>query len=510
MKVRCLHPLTVKNPYTKEWIEVPCNKCAACLCTRQGKWVQRLNQEMKFSKFNIFFTLTYDNEHLPIYRFDLHDYGNLCSPTEEQSLEFYDIIQKILTSDTKSQNLVELYNGIPYARKSDFQKFIKRLRQSVYRCKEILEPQKVLRYYAVSEFGPTSYRSHIHGILFIESQYFFDNASRFISQAWSSLDKHTNQRTSLGRIDVQGVVGDVANYVASYLGSFTDLPKILQCKAFKPWSLFSTHPPLGSHSFSRESLQSILNGETTCFTLTNPQTYEVVSLPLWRTFEATWFPRCVGYYRLSFRDRLALYGISSLFETFSDFLSFVRSQWEDIMSSHGFTFFGVLHRAFRFEEFKHCSGEVTLPKELQDAFLRQWRISNRVRLLRSKFNLSLYDYLRRLERYYENKNYQCLKSQLQFEQDFVSNSNNSLSDLLTFIDPLFYENKRSLPFDVRQEYLSQFGLSLESIDKHIFSDSNAYREMVFPYLQYVRNGKNKKLRNEYLDAHPELLKLHSL
>ena len=502
MKVHCLNPKHVKNPYTKEWIEVPCGHCAACLSGRASSWTNRIQQESFYSKYTIFFTLTYSDVFLPVFNI------SLLTDCDES----FDGVQEIIESDYQSQCLIEHYKGIPYARKREIQLFIKRLRQRIFRCKNISESETFIRYYIVSEYGPTTYRPHYHGILWTESEYFFEHSEEFISQAWTCYNKSTGERRPKGRIDVQSAKGDAAAYVAKYLNSFTYLPEVLQHKQFKPFALFSTCPPIGTHSFSRASLQSILNGETINFTLTKPETYEVVSLPLWRSFEATWFPKCVGYYSLPHRGRISMYALSSRFESFKKLLEFLCSEWQSLTSQLRLSPFPSFTQAFRLQEYAKCEvrSQSDIPLSLQNTLLRQWRISNRVRLLRSKFNMSLYDYVSALERYYSNKDYQCLKAQLQFEVDFVSASSDNLPYLLTFIDPLFYENRRALTHHVRMDYLSQFHLSLESLPKYLFTNSPYYSEQKFKYLEYIRIGKNKKLRNEYLESHPELLKLHSL
>lgn len=501
MNISCLNPKTIRNPYTKEFVQVPCGHCDVCYQRHSDSWVSRIKQEMQFSKFNLFITLTYDDSHLPIVEPSLSSVG----------LEYFDEVQSILETDLPSVRLVSHYNGIPYARVKDFQLFIKRLRQSLFRCKFISESESLLRYYAVSEFGPTTYRPHFHAVLFSESEYFACHAYDFISKAWSDYDKSTDTRTLIGRVDVQGVLGDAANYVAQYLHCITNLPQVLQHRLFKPFHLMSRRPPIGSHSFSDSSLRAILDGKTCCFTIEKYDTYEVVNIPLWRSFEAAWLPKCVGYYRLSFRGRYALYGVSSVFETFENFKSWFCSEWSLIISEHNDTLFGSLNSALRLsEEYGHFEFCGSLPLSLLNSLLRIWRLSNRVRLLRSKFNMSLHDYVSSIVRYYENKDYQCLKSQLVFEENFSKDNPRDLGYLLTLIDPLFYENKRSLSFDVRLSYLSQFGLSLETIDSFIFSDSSYFRRMVGSYLEYVRNGRCKRLRNEYLEQHPELLKLHQI
>lgn len=102
----------------KSGLIVPCGKCPACLANQRQEWVFRLKQEYLDSKFSIFVTLTYDNEHLP---------------------------------DNMSVN------------KTDVQLFHKRLRKYF--------PPGDLRYYVVSEYGDHTQRPHYHGLYFFKSVY---------------------------------------------------------------------------------------------------------------------------------------------------------------------------------------------------------------------------------------------------------------------------------------------------------------------------------------------------
>lgn len=70
--MRCITPLTVKNPkfqkmpWLESHIEVPCGKCPACRRRRSAAWCFRLLQEERHCVSSHFVTLTYDVEHLPV------------------------------------------------------------------------------------------------------------------------------------------------------------------------------------------------------------------------------------------------------------------------------------------------------------------------------------------------------------------------------------------------------------------------------------------------------------
>ena len=111
-------------------------------------------------------------------------------------------------------------NRIPYICNRDLDLFLKRLR-GYY-------PDEKLRYYAVSEYGPTSYRPHWHLLLFSNSDRFSETVLENVSKAWS-----------YGRCDASLSRGFAAPYVASYVNSFVALPyfyiqmpKVVRPKSF--------------------------------------------------------------------------------------------------------------------------------------------------------------------------------------------------------------------------------------------------------------------------------------
>lgn len=138
-------------------IPVPCGRCPQCKRRRVSQWVFRLLQEELVSISSFFVTLTYDTEYLP-----LND------------------------------------RGFPTLIKSDFQKFMKRLRRAH------VVGHKPIKYYACGEYGSKNRRPHYHAIL-------FNSDLDKIHDAWPFGSVH---------------VGDVSNnsiaYVAKYIQKGTN------------------------------------------------------------------------------------------------------------------------------------------------------------------------------------------------------------------------------------------------------------------------------------------------
>lgn len=115
--MKCDSPFYVLPAGATERVPVPCNRCPPCKINRVNSWVFRLLQEEKLHAHAHFVTFTYDTHCVPI------------SP-----------------------------NGFMTLKKSDFQDYMKRLRN--------LCPGQTLKYYAVGEYGTKNSRPHYHAIIF--------------------------------------------------------------------------------------------------------------------------------------------------------------------------------------------------------------------------------------------------------------------------------------------------------------------------------------------------------
>ena len=100
----CLNPIYLEKLQNF----VPCRKCSECKMSRAREWAVRLYSELKTTEKSCFITLTYSDENNPI-----------------------------------------------ILKKSDFQKFIKRLRKDYD-----------IKYFACGEYGDKKLRPHFHAILF--------------------------------------------------------------------------------------------------------------------------------------------------------------------------------------------------------------------------------------------------------------------------------------------------------------------------------------------------------
>lgn len=259
---RCQNPRMVVNKYTHEPVVVSCGSCPSCILRRSGIQTNLLTSYSAQFRYVYFVTLTYAPCFLPTLEVsvvetctddiadvsvvpDINDldardpntylFGfrsvprsasvKLKNSTVERTFKDPDVMfsysmtpKELLFILNKVKHNVP--NRIPYVYNRDLDLFLKRLR-SYYLDEK-------LRYYAVSEYGPTSFRPHWHLLLFSNSERFSQTVLENVSKAWS-----------YGRCDASLSRGFAAPYVASYVNSFvslpdfyTQMPKVVRPKSF--------------------------------------------------------------------------------------------------------------------------------------------------------------------------------------------------------------------------------------------------------------------------------------
>ena len=216
---RCQHPRTVVNKYTHEPVVVPCGSCPSCILRRSAIQTNLLTTYSAQFRYVYFVTLTYAPCFLPTFEVSVIesctediadvpcvpnindlDAGDpntylfgFCSVPRTASVKLKNSTVERTFKDPeirfsypmKPKDLLSILgkinhnipNRIPYVCNRDLDLFLKRLR-SYY-------PDEKLRYYAVSEYGPTSFRPHWHLLLFSNSERFSQTVCENVSKAWS-------------------------------------------------------------------------------------------------------------------------------------------------------------------------------------------------------------------------------------------------------------------------------------------------------------------------------------
>lgn len=218
----CLSPVYIDDPDEFAWnsycreqgdssrikkIAVPCGHCASCVYSSAQEWRVRLNEEFEHSYNAVFITLTYNDDSLPL-------------------------------------SVGTTFGGdrvvVPSVCKRDVQLFLKRLRSHY----EKFFGKSDLRYYIVSEYGPTTLRPHYHGLLFNCNGFDPRNQKSLCRLSELIADKWDN-----GYVRVDLVNPARVGYVTKYICSTMDLPS----EYTKPFRLMSLRPAIGVSYLDKDS-----------------------------------------------------------------------------------------------------------------------------------------------------------------------------------------------------------------------------------------------------------------
>lgn len=301
----CLHPQVVFNKYTRETLYVPCGKCAACLNSRAKRWIDKMNQEANCWKYTFSLYLDYDEENVPYYQI-VGDYLVEQNPRFFKHFQFEDICIPIfelkLDKDYEFEYVYNRLNdtyGIPHVSVRDIQTFKKRLNKYLY--KHVTGHYQNFRSCIASEFGPSTFRGHYHGVIFFNDDRIAKEIGTAVAACWkfghSTCEPPKNSK------------GAVVQYVTQYLARPTDLPAVYAHSKIRPFFLTSRHPPIGSLFQSSEEVLKIFN-DGSCERVQRVVREGKVSLesvPLSPSFKARLFPKCPRYSTISDSCRIELY-----------------------------------------------------------------------------------------------------------------------------------------------------------------------------------------------------------
>ena len=351
----CLNPRKVYNPSLHGWMYCSCDKCTACLNQKATILSNRVRAEIEQHKYSVFFTLTYDNEHLPKYEVfqdknDAIQYRPIGRLVDDSSsdmlssscpLNYYKNYEKIYTFDESTPvPTIENYENIYHfgvVSKKDVQNFLKRLRWRISKIPNITKDESKIRYYISSEYGPSTYRPHYHGILFFDSKKILDKIKSLIVMSWGKYERQQGERNrfkfrpfarpSLTSDYIKLCDPNTAYYVASYVAGNDNLPQVLQLRETKPFHVQSKNPVIGSYQVDKQEILEYINRGTYTTTkqVFDDKTgqFNDVVVPLSETSLSSIFRKCVGYSTLTNDVKQQLYSFySKYFEEWKNYLTY--------------------------------------------------------------------------------------------------------------------------------------------------------------------------------------------
>lgn len=478
--LNCLSPRKVYNKYLNETVYVSCGCCAACRKRKAQKWVSLLEQEKQMHPYAFFVTLTYDNLHLPLLYPDLSidneqiktgifdKETRFVSDKDNINIRFKDFVFSEKKDITYFHRVYKLYNGIPYASKKDVQDFNKRLNKYLY--EKFTFKFKNFRFFAVSEFGSTTFRPHIHGVYYVDDPRAAQHFAEAVYKCWKK------KSLSLGRCDCQLVRGAATNYVAQYLNEFFNYPSFYLAREIRPFYLCSRRPFIGSNQQSDAYFEKTFSSGVTKEIIpstTNKTSF--VAVPLQRFVENKLYPRFSFFDRVTDSLRIRIYSLTARVlgkefafnptkECVNVFIKNVRSA----LSCHLFEkdLFDYLNDLINRDDDDRLADE---------RLKRLYYISRNFLLNCKRFAISSYCYLKRIVEYYKRKESEKLKRFYELQQEFLNDLSNSLDDLFPAYSELSYAS----------------GVPLEQ--------SRLFRDLQFDSKVYLEKKTKSHFKNAYFD-----------
>lgn len=328
----CENPQRVYNRYIGEYVHVPCRSCRCCLSAIAQDKANRIVRESENNKYNFFFTLTFDSEHMPLGHFDSFyvDDENKWNVVFRKST--FDCLKRERVFDDTLYSMpiddayfrsprhfpwdklgFDKYSVFSVADKVGFQKFLKRLRKKISKLPGYDKEKDSIRYVVVNEFGPKTLRAHLHGILSTNSEHVARVLPLLVRSCWSACRKISASKYEYvgfckpKRIEVKRISGkDAQEYVAKYIAGNYDLPKVLHAKPFSSFALWSRNPCYGLKEIDKENAKIIF--DTACVTerVLNVRTKEFVNVLIPDVLFRNYFRKCRCYSTSSFDYRVAV------------------------------------------------------------------------------------------------------------------------------------------------------------------------------------------------------------
>ena len=186
----------------------PCGQCLFCRINRKREWIGRLLLEAASHETNQFWTLTYEDESLPI-----------CLPPGKPRLDSGkgDVSELRRCAELGA---VAAQGGTLF--KPDLQAFFKRFRKSY----------GVLRYYAVGEYGTLRGRPHYHVLAFGVQ---VDRAT--LRSIWGH-----------GEVHIGDVESASINYCVEYALKSEKSEDLISLRRHPEFAVMSTVPAIGSYA----------------------------------------------------------------------------------------------------------------------------------------------------------------------------------------------------------------------------------------------------------------------
>lgn len=244
---RCEHPAHVRNKYTGQVVEVPCGTCNTCLLNKVNKNMLLCSIEESYHRYTYFVTLTYNEENVPIMKYQFVEnvgdanlynfYIDTPRLKRDGQLLFSDYhTEKYLNNLAVKTKLGK--GRLTFLCYEDLQLYIKRVRKRL----AALSPSPV-RYYAVGEYGPKTFRCHWHILFYLDDERQAQNIIQICSDCWK-----------FGFVDVSASLHSSASYLAGYVNNYSCVPRLFAHRGIRPKPFHSFHFGLSPFQADKEKI----------------------------------------------------------------------------------------------------------------------------------------------------------------------------------------------------------------------------------------------------------------
>lgn len=475
----CYHPVRIsKNGIT---YYVPCGKCNGCLLNKANSWSFRLGDEIENSSHSIFFTLTYDNFHVPKMQCFKHDdlFYWCSAPNNYRFNGNIDVLRDPVDfySPYNLHAPIKNYfdeNVIAVCDKRDIQLWLKLLRKSIYEKFNI--PSGSFRYYIISEYGPGKdanhgkYRPHYHGIIFPASKEIADALMHgMLFESWKMCDKGLFEQYT------KYCDSGTRHYVTEYITGSTFLPSLLrEQKEVQPFRLVSKQNGIigSNHLVRSEVSKNIERGiDEYSKRISRIERNYIFCYP--KALTNSLFPKCGRYSLLSFNGLLRIY----------EYLYNVRAVGIEISS----VFAGFSELSIQdYSASKAC---------LKVCDMLHW---------------TPYHYVEVLDEFYYRKAQSALRYQYDFQQQNIDNPYLCLSWYFNLLDYLNdSDSNENYPLsserfnDSRRWFLSSFGISVFDYNAYLAACDNS--DYVKECDDIIENADKSKKVNSLVGISPDIV-----
>lgn len=446
----CLHPKRIFNPYSKEWMSVPCGKCEACTCSKGFRLSERLGETIARYAYKYFVTLTFDDEHLPVARYDASVDAYVHPYDCDYNGVVYSVPKHIVDLSCSNKDFamsLKKYGGVPVLSRRLLINFKKRLRKHFAK----LYGKEYLFIYGVGEYGPTTLRPHYHLVLCTNAPVTANALESCVSKAWSTYNKASSEYdVSFGIIDFQRIISKgVRSYVAQYVNCVTSLPPVYSSGDFSTFYQSSPLIDTDCLRYKQSSLGELFfkcSPEVDCVSMyDNSLSTQVLPLGIINRV----FPKCYKFSQLLDCDRVSLY---SAFERFpcSTAKEFADLVYDCFCPSNDTL--GLCKQLF-------VDNDIYASKQ---RLIRHYYLSRKVCLNASKLGVPLPVYVSQIDKFWSRYELMKLKHFYELQDSLTSDKFNpvGLSDLFA----LYYDTDDNLKNIWYYVELFGFPSSAKSLD----------------------------------------------